>query len=115
MPPCTIGYWIPSTSQRGVLIIFVSLFRIFGIRKFGIRYEPTSLRVYEFTNLQLFGLLCLLFDLDNFGALIAATGQADVMWQSKFVTLRTRDKLRRFQGMMGTPVIPTPLGNFSLR
>jgi len=113
MPPCRIGYSIPNKSHRGVLIIFVSPFS--GYSGFVDSGFVTNLRVYEFTNLRLFGLLLLFFDLDHFHALVAATGRTDVMRQSGFVALRTNNKLRPFQGVMGTPVIPTPLGNLSLR
>jgi hypothetical protein len=64
---------------------------------------------------QLFGLLFLLFDLDNLNASITTTGWADLMGQSKLVTLRTRDQTRRLQGVMGAPLIPTCLGYLSLR
>jgi len=64
---------------------------------------------------RLLGLLFLLFDLDNLDASITATGWADLVVQSKLVTLRTRDQLRRLQGVMCAPLIPTCLGYLSLR
>jgi len=64
---------------------------------------------------RLFGLLFLLFDLDNLDTSITATEWADLVGQSKLVTLRTRNQPRRLQGVMRAPLIPTCLGYLSLR
>jgi len=64
---------------------------------------------------QLFGLLFLLFDLNNLNTSITAAGWADLMRQSKLVTLGTRNQPRRLQGVMRAPLIPTCLGYLSLR
>jgi len=78
-----MGYSIPNKSQRGVLIILASQ----------VNSRPDRfLKTCQVLMKRLFGLLFLRFDLDNFNALIAATGWADLVRQSKFVTLRTRDK-----------------------
>jgi len=85
MPPCTMGYLILNKSQRGVLSILASQ----------VNSRPDRfLKTCQVLMKRLFGFLLLGFDLDNFNASISTTGWADLMGQSKFVALRTRDKPR---------------------